>query len=209
MTLRVKICGIRTLADAEAAIDVGADLLGFNLIESSPRYLPEAPLAELLRQLARTRPNSAVETVAVVADRDVAELERILSQTGVGSVQLHGSEAHDSVERLAQRAFKALRIGDAADVALARVFPGARLLVDAKVKGQLGGSGVTFDWSLVQDLVAERDVIVAGGLNPDNVADAVRTLRPFGVDVASGVETSPGVKDSGKLALFVERAKSA
>jgi phosphoribosylanthranilate isomerase len=124
----------------------------------------------------------------------------------LGCLQLHGNESADVLHALLPHAYKALRIADEADVAEAARFGGEHLLADAKVTGQLGGTGTTFDWSLVATLTRARKLTLAGGLTPDNVADAVRAVRPYCVDVASGVESAPGVKDEAKVRLFVERA---
>jgi phosphoribosylanthranilate isomerase len=126
-------------------------------------------------------------------------------------LQLHGDEPHDTLAALLPHAYKATRIADAADVERARAYPGEHLLVDAKVDGLLGGSGTTFDWSLVKALANERRLTLAGGLTADNVERAVRELRPYCVDVASGVERAgePGAKDLAKVRAFIEAARSA
>jgi phosphoribosylanthranilate isomerase len=150
------------------------------------------------------------EVVAVVADRSPGELSELRERTGIAWLQLHGNESPAIVRALLPHAYKAARIATAGDVADARAFPGERLLVDAKVPGELGGTGHRFDWKLVVELAVERRVVLAGGLTPENVAEAVRTVRPFGVDVASGVEgTDPRKKDPERIARFIQAARSA
>lgn len=208
MTVRVKICGVRTLEEAEHACAVGADLLGFNLVPSSPRWLDREAVRTLVGQLRQGSAGKNVELVGVVADFD-GSLVELLSETGLDSLQLHGSEGPELLQQLLPRAYKAVRIGGSDDVRDAERYASVRLLVDAKVSGQLGGTGARFDWSLLAPLRGQRELLLAGGLHPDNVADAVRTVNPWGVDVASGVESRPGVKDPALVESFVRRAKAA
>jgi phosphoribosylanthranilate isomerase len=207
--VRVKICGVRTLGDAAFAIEAGADLVGINLVPSSVRYL-DPPAAAALVALVRARfSRQQVELVAVVADQEPEPLRALLAHTPFDSLQLHGSESAQTVSLLAPIAYKAVRIREAVDVESARSFPGRRLLVDAKVDGQLGGTGERFDWELLGALPRERDLFLAGGLDAENVARAVECVRPFAVDVSSGVESAPGQKDRTLVARFIERAKGA
>jgi len=200
----IKICGITCVEDAEAAIAAGADALGVNLIPSSKRAVD----IETLRALSLAVGGRA-EVVIVMADAEKGTLERAYEVSPGAWIQLHGDEPRELVASLPQ-AYKAVGVATAADVAQARAYPGERLLVDAKVAGALGGTGTRFDWTLVQDLARERRLIVAGGLRPENVAEAVTALAPFGVDVASGVESgNPRRKDPDKVRRFIEQARSA
>jgi phosphoribosylanthranilate isomerase len=208
MTVRVKICGVRTFEDAEHACRSGADLLGFNLVPSSPRVLDAQAVRELVSRLRQGSAASNTELVGVVANFP-GDLLELLAFTGLDSLQLHGSEEPEQLLPLSSRGYKAARIFDVNDVAEAERFGGRRLLVDAKVKGQLGGTGARFDWSLLGPLLSTRDLILAGGLDPNNVANAVRTVRPWAVDVASGVELRPGVKDPALVERFISDAKAA
>jgi phosphoribosylanthranilate isomerase len=201
--LRVKVCGITTVADAEACVALGVDLIGLNFVESSPRHVDVAR-ARAVADAVRGR----VELVGVVADRDEVALLELLGLVGLDRVQLHGHEPPELVQRLGARAFKAIRVGSAEDVAEAERYEGL-VLVDAKVGGMLGGTGRTVDFALAAGLAAARPILLAGGLGPGNVAAAVQAVRPFGVDVASGVERAPGVKDLDAVASFVERARRA
>ncbi len=200
----VKICGITSVEDAELAISSGADAIGLNLVLSSPRVVSEAVAREIAKSAA-----GRVEVVGVIADRSLFEASRLREELGLSLLQLHGDEAPSDLEALLPRAFKAVRIASEADASAAAGFGGERLLVDAKVSGKLGGTGVQVDTRLVRKLVASRKVVLAGGLTPDNVAAVVREVQPWGVDVASGVEiaTDARTKDPSRLAAFVRRAR--
>lgn len=205
MAVWVKICGITNVDDALMAVEAGADALGINLVPASKRRVS----LEVARALSEAVCGRA-EVIAVVADSSLEELSRIRHETGIEWLQLHGHEPVDALSPLLPKAYKAVPIATAADVARAASFPGERLLTDAKVEGALGGTGRSFDWDLVRPLAKTRQLIVAGGLTPDNVEAAVRVLRPFGVDVASGVESGdPRRKDRDKVFTFVARARRA
>jgi phosphoribosylanthranilate isomerase len=203
----VKICGITSVEDALLAIAAGADALGLNFVPSSKRVVDIATAAHIAASVG-----DLVELVAVVADRSADELEGLREATGIRWLQLHGAETPVDLEAVQPEAFKAVAIGDSSDIARAATYGGERLLLDAKSpKGELGGTGVRFDWSLAKPLVESRQVILAGGLYPDNVSEAIRTLKPFGVDVASGVELAqnPRKKHEGLLRSFVYAVRSA
>lgn len=200
----VKICGITSVEDAVFAVEAGADAIGLNFVPASKRVIDLATAAHIADAVG-----AAVELVAVVADRSAAELEELRAATGVHFLQLHGAESPEELELLLPHAFKAVAIESAQDASRAADYGGERLLVDAKVEGELGGTGKRFDWSLAELLAKRRDLIVAGGLNPDNVVSALRALGPFGVDVASGVEsrTNPRAKDPGRVRAFIEAVR--
>lgn len=205
MKIWVKVCGITTVADAEAAVAAGVDAIGLNFVRSSKRYL--AP--ERARVLVEAVGVDAVTWVGVVADEPFEAASALRRQVPLHLLQLHGDETPGELERLQPGAFKALCIAGPEDVARAESFGGDRILVDARAPGVLGGTGQTFDWSLVVDLVGQRRTVLAGGLHPDNVGEAVARLGPWGVDVASGVELSPGRKDPDAMRRFVEGARAA
>src|SRR4051812_619099 len=193
----IKIFGVTSVEDALLSIAAGADAVGLNFVPSSKRLISPATAAHILDSVG-----DLVEMVGVVANRSPADLEELREATGVRWLQLHGDETPSELEALLPDAFKAIPVGSAQDIVNAARFAGDRLLIDAKSGTELGGTGTSFDWSIpgVGKLVRERNVIVAGGLRPDNVAEAVRKLRPFGVDVASGVEENdnPRKKDEKK-----------
>jgi len=202
----VKVCGITHLDDARSAIAAGADVLGFNFVPESKRKIS----VELARGIIEQIRGQAL-IVAVVANLPTREALELLSTLGADRLQLHGDESQDQLCALSPCAFKALRVGGAEDVSQALSFPGHPLLVDAKVEGQLGGTGHTIDWPLVAPMARQRALILAGGLTPDNVEQAVRLVQPWGVDTASGVDTStdPRRKDPEKLRRFVAAARRA
>ena len=201
---RVKICGITTLEQAWACVELGVDAIGVNLVDTSPRRVDET----LARKIAH-EVGDRVLVVAVVANRTVDAMRAIREGTGVGCLQLHGDEAPADVSALLPHAYKAVRVGDPADVATADGMPGEYVMVDARVAGALGGTGRTVDWALVAPLASRRRLVLAGGLTPENVREAVAAVRPWCVDVASGVETAPGIKDMRRVAAFVRAAREA
>jgi phosphoribosylanthranilate isomerase len=199
---RVKICGVTTAADALACVDLGADALGVNFVPSSPRYVSEEAARSIVKAVG-----DRLLVVAVVADLPLERMRALRDATGVGCLQLHGSETAADLTALLPHAYKAVRVAGPQDVAIAESMPGDYVMVDARVKGALGGTGHTFDWSLVVGLARTRKLVLAGGLTPDNVAAAVATVHPWCVDVASGVESAPGVKDLDKVRAFIQAAR--
>jgi phosphoribosylanthranilate isomerase len=201
----LKICGITSAEDARLAVDAGADALGLNFVATSKRRIDE-PTARAIAEAVRGQ----VELVAVVANETSEHLRLLAESLGLDWLQLHGDEPPSALTPL-PNAFKAIGVESAEDVARAAGYPGERLLVDAKAHGASGGTGQSFDWTLVQELAASRRLILAGGLRPDNVAAAVESVRPWGIDVASGVERAgePRRKDPALVARFIENARQA
>jgi phosphoribosylanthranilate isomerase len=205
VTVHVKICGIVRPEDAVVCADLGASAIGLNFVDSSPRRITPARA----REIADAVRGRKLLVVGVVANMTVPAMRALVAEAGLGCLQLSGDETADVLEPLLPHAYKAVRIGGEDDVALARTYPGEHLLVDSKVKGSLGGTGVAFDWSLVRELATSKKLTLAGGLRPDNVADAVRAVRPYCVDVASGVERAPGDKDWDLVHAFLAAASGA
>ena len=203
-SIYVKICGVTRVSDALFCLEAGASAIGLNFVPSSKRRIDEATAMDIVSALG-----GRLAVVAVVAGLSVDEMRGLRARTGIDWLQLHGDELPVALDGVLPHALKAVRIGSAADVAAATAYGGERLLVDAKVDGELGGTGAAFDWPLVQDLARKRSVLLAGGLSPENVGTAVRIVRPFGVDVASGVESAPGVKDPARVRAFVVAARRA
>ena len=199
----VKICGITRLEDADLCIESGATAIGLNFVPTSPRRVDEKTAAAIVAAV-----KGKVETVGVVADLAASEMQRLRTDVGFDWLQLHGDEPDALVTEMLPFAWKAVRIGDAEEARLAEAVPGDRLLADAKVNGELGGTGAKLDWFLVRRLAEDRVLILAGGLTPENVTQAVQLVRPWGVDVASGVESAPGIKDAAKVRAFVQAARS-
>ena len=202
--LRIKICGITRAADAEACVAAGADMLGLNFVPGSPRRVSVAA-AQAIAASVRGK----VEIVGVVAAAALEALRRLAAAVGLDRLPLPGDEPPEQVAALAPLAFKAIRVAGPEDIELAARFPGDPILLDAKVEGLLGGTGRTVPPELVAPLARTRPVLLAGGLRPENVAAAVRAVRPWGVDVASGVEARPGVKDLTRVSAFIAAARAA
>jgi phosphoribosylanthranilate isomerase len=205
--VHVKICGVRSPEDARECVLLGASSIGINFVPSSPRCVTVTTAVEIARAVHATGTKAIV--VGVVADMTLDAMRALVKDAELDCLQLHGDESHHTLAALLPHAYKATRIASADDVARARAYPGEYLLVDAKVPGVLGGSGTAFDWALVKELATERRLTLAGGLDPENVARAVREVRPYCVDVASGVERAPGEKDLAKVRAFIEAARAA
>lgn len=215
---RIKICGLTNLADTLAAAQAGADLLGFNFYPKSPRYIAPETCREITSVLRVEFPQ--ITLVGVFVNSPVAEIRAILAACQLHLAQLHGDEPPEMLAELGDRAFKAIRLSVSTSV-FESVSPFCRrpsvpqsasplhpvLLVDAAVKGLYGGSGVTTDWVKAAALSKQIPLLLAGGLTPENVARAIGQVRPWGVDVASGVEATPGRKDVQKMRDFVTAAR--
>jgi phosphoribosylanthranilate isomerase len=200
--VRVKICGITRLEDALAAAAAGADAVGFNFWPGSRRFI--AP--EAARAIAWRLP-PFVAAVGVFVNQDPAEVRRACAAAGCSAAQLHGDEPPADAAAVGLPVLKAFRLGAPDDLHALDRWPATAVLLDAPSEGY-GGSGRTVDWSLARLAVeAGRTVVLSGGLAPENVAAAIRAVRPWAVDVASGVESSPGVKDRERVARFVRAAK--
>lgn len=200
MMVRVKICGITSVGDALAAVEAGADALGF-VFAPSPRQVTPRGVCEIIRELP-----PFVTTVGLVVNQDpLPFLEACLLDV----IQFHGDETPEVVARLGRRAVKAFRLRSAEDLqVLPRYEAVSAFLLDAYVPGVAGGTGHRFPWELAQQAKQYgKPVIVAGGLTPENVALCVETTRPYGVDVSTGVEAAPGKKDTVKVRDFIQAAK--
>jgi phosphoribosylanthranilate isomerase len=221
VSLWVKVCGNTSLEDALLAVEAGADALGF-VFASSPRRVTVVQVAEIVPHLP-----PSVEKIGVFVDAALDEIYTTVRACGLTGVQLHSEAGPDLPQKLREQLGPQLRIlrvvhfdDRAADSIMEQLAQHVRnphihaVLVDSRTATAVGGTGVTFDWELAsktifQDTEAGRRLIAAGGLNPDNVADAIATLHPWGVDVASGVEAAPGKKDPAKVRVFVSRARAA
>ncbi len=200
---RVKICGITRLEDALAAVDLGVDALGLNFWPRSKRYIAPADARAIVRRLP-----PFVTAVGVFVDPTRDEVLRAQDASGVGVVQLHGDEPPELCASIPFPVVKAIRVPDAHALAAIASYEVRAFLLDAPGPGY-GGSGTSFEWELVGEAARDVTVILAGGLHPGNVAEAIRAVHPWAVDVASGVESAPGVKDAEKMRLFMESAKEA
>jgi phosphoribosylanthranilate isomerase len=203
MMVKVKICGITSPADALAAATAGADAVGFNFYRPSPRYIdPERAHA------IRLSLPPFVAAVGVFVDKPAEDVREIARHCCLDYVQLHGHESPATASRLKDlRVIKAIRVGSDDDLRQLDKFDAVAFLLDTRVEGKPGGTGKSFDWDLARRATSRARILLAGGLRPDNVADAVRIVRPYAVDVASGVEEEPGVKSRKLVSQFVRRAK--
>jgi len=201
--VRVKICGITRVEDALAAAAAGADAIGLVFYAKSPRAVDIEQARAILAALP-----PFVTTVGLFVDAERSELERILASVPLDLLQFHGDESVQQCEAFGRPYIKALRVKAGDDIAaqVAR-YPSAQgILLDAYVEGVPGGTGEAFDWSLIPQTLS-KPLILAGGLRPDNVAEAVSRVRPYAVDVSGGVEASKGVKDVEKVGAFIRAAR--
>ena len=203
--VRVKICGIQHVEDALAAIDAGADLLGLNFVPGSPRLVDIRTAAAICDAVGGSR----VERVAVFRDAAWDEIERVLRATEFERIQFHGEETPAEIP-MPHLAIKAFRAGPKFSVEDMRAYDTRAYLLDACVPDQRGGTGVMCDWAVAKEAVAlGKPIILAGGLAVENVAEAVRQVRPFAVDVSGGVEAAPGKKDHERVRKFIHNAKTS
>ena len=203
---RVKICGITEFEDARDAVLLGADAIGLNFYPSSPRYIEPSRAAKIIERL----PPFVTVVGVFVNHPDPQNLEDFAGSLGLHAVQLHGNETPDYCSMI-QRAkvIKALRVDSNFRVETLRSYGSRTFLLDACSPDQFGGTGKSFNWELVFGANAFGSIVIAGGLNPENVAQAVGMLHPFAVDVASGVESRPGKKDYEKMRRFIEAVQRA
>ncbi len=198
----IKICGITNLEDALEAIDAGADALGFNFYQQSPRYIDPEAAEDMLQDI----PPSIARVGVFVNEGE--ELVRDLSQIlRLDYLQFHGDETPYYCEQFATPYWKAFRLNDDKSLELMKKFHPEAYLIDAFSEGAYGGTGKLANWELAKKAKSIGKIILAGGLNPENVREAIETVAPFGVDVASGVEVSSGKKSAELMARFVENAR--
>ncbi|HLZ90678.1 MAG TPA: phosphoribosylanthranilate isomerase [Candidatus Acidoferrum sp.] len=205
--IRIKICGITNLADAQAAADAGAHSLGFNFYEKSLRRVVTADAAQIRSKLPKE-----VEAVGVFVNAKPADINSLRSFVRFDAAQLHGDESPDIVSRVAGSlpVIKAFRVDANFSLSTFDRFPDAfAFLLDAARAGHYGGTGQTTDWDFARCAAASRRIILSGGLRVENVAEAIRLVRPYAVDVASGIETKPGKKDHAKMKEFISEVRRA
>jgi len=202
---RIKICGITTAEDAAAAVSCGADAIGF-VFAPSPRQVSPAQAAEVAAMVP-----PPVARVGVFVDPDVAVVEQVIAEVGLTAVQLCGSATPEQCARISVPVIRVFSVGTDFDVHMVEPFRGdvAAVLLDTYVPGKAGGTSQTFDWHIAGETPGWAPVFLAGGLTPHNVAEAVRVARPFAVDVSSGVESAPGIKDHAKIEAFCAAVRAA
>ena len=205
MRVRVKICGITRAEDALAAVDAGADALGFMLFKSSPRGITPAQTAAIVRALP-----PFIARVGVFVNPSEPEVRSAIAGCGIDTLQFHGEEPPEFCRQFGLRVLKAFRMRDAESLKPLAGYSSEAWLLDSFVPGRHGGTGAVFNWDLAAAAVKQGGrVILAGGLTPENAAEAVRRVRPYALDVSSGVESSPGIKDVTKVRAFIAAVKSA
>src|SRR5450631_1471750 len=205
MSVKVKICGVTNVADALAAAEAGADMIGLNFYEKSPRHITLATAVEISRALP-----PFVLRVGVFVNPQEALVTRAIGECNLSLLQFHGDEAPELCTQFNLMSMKAIRVGDVESLKQLANYQTDAFLLDAHSKSGLGGTGETFNWDLaIEARKFNKPIFLAGGLTPENVAEAVRKVRPFAVDVSSGVESAPGKKDHAKVKAFVNAAKSA
>ena len=205
MPVWVKICGITNAADAAAAAEAGASALGFMFYEGSKRNVAPAVATEIICELP-----AFISKVGVFVNAPPDVVRRVIAETGIDGLQFHGEETPEFCAQFGLKVIKAFPVRDRESLRACAGYPDCAWLLDTFLDGARGGTGVAFDWDVAAEAVKlSRRVILAGGLKPETVAEAVRQVRPFGVDVSSGVESAPGRKDHTKVRAFISAAKDA
>ena len=200
---RIKICGITNIDDALMSIDAGADALGFNFVPDTPRYLKDTKAAaKIIEQLP-----PFITTVGLFVNADSELIQSIADECHLDMLQLHGDESPQFCQGFNRRVIKAVRVKDESSCSHLSDYRVSGYLLDTYVKGALGGTGVAFDWQLAIKAKRYGRIVLAGGLDSDNVASAVQQVRPYGVDVSSRVEASPGRKDPVKVRTFIQHVR--
>ncbi len=203
MSVRVKICGITSADDARAAVGAGVDALGFMFYEPSPRCVTPEQAAAIIAKLP-----THVAKVGVFVDADEAAVRTTAAMAGLDTLQFHGSEPPEFCARFELRTIKAFRVKDSGSLGQLPDYETDAWLLDSYVQGVPGGTGERFNWDLaVEAKRLGRPILLAGGLTPENVGEAVGQVTPYGLDVSSGVEAAPGRKDAAKVAAFIASAK--
>ena len=204
MHIRIKICGIANAQDAQTAFRAGADALGFMFYEPSPRNISTAAATEIIRTLP-----PLVAKVGVFVDPSPDWVRQVIAECGLDTLQFHGEEPPEFCRQFGLKVIKAFRVRDESSLLATASYLREAWLLDSYVPGVPGGTGARFNWELALKSARQHAVILAGGLTPTNVAQAVRVVRPYGVDVSSGVESKPGRKDPEKVRAFIDAARRA
>lgn len=204
MSIRVKICGLTSLEDAQCAVDSGADFLGFIFYPASPRAVTVPKVAEIVQNLK----NSTAKTVGVFVDSPVHFVNEAAAEIGLDFIQLHGSEDSNYIEQIEKPVIKVFRINDYFDLNELKGYNVPYFLLDTYKKGLMGGTGKTFNWDKAVEAKGYGEIFLSGGLTVGNVEEAVKKVNPFCVDISSGVESSPGIKDKDKIKEIITKVKS-
>ena len=203
MQVKVKICGMTNLNDVKVAVDGGVDAVGFIFYKKSPRSVTMQTVREIVLELP-----PFVDSVGVFVDETAEQINKIADRCNLDRVQLHGDESPAFCKKIRRRVIKAIRVKDIQSLKKLSDYPVSSFLLDTFSEDQYGGTGKVFDWNLAFPAKKYGPIILAGGLTPNNVRQAIQRIRPYGVDVCSGVESQPGIKDHKKMQAFLKNVKA-
>jgi phosphoribosylanthranilate isomerase len=200
---RVKICGITNAEDALSAVEMGADALGFIFYKGSKRYIDPARASEIISALP-----PLISLVGVFVNQGIDEIKKTAEMSGIDTLQLHGDESPEFCAMLPYKMIKALRVKDTVDTDVVELYPVRAILFDRHSDELYGGTGRSFDWDALKNMKISKKIILSGGLTPENVSRAIEMVKPYGVDVSTGVEDSPGRKNHIKMRKFIEAVRN-
>ena len=201
--VKVKICGMTNLNDVKVAVDGGVDAVGFIFYKKSPRSVTMQTVREIVLELP-----PFVDSVGVFVDETAEQINKIADRCNLDRVQLHGDESPAFCKKIRRRVIKAIRVKDIQSLKKLSDYPVSSFLLDTFSEDQYGGTGKVFDWNLAFPAKKYGPIILAGGLTPNNVRQAIQRIQPYGVDVCSGVESQPGIKDHQKMQAFLKNVKA-
>lgn len=201
--VRVKVCGITNAEDASRAVDLGADALGFIFYKGSKRYIDPRDARKIISSLP-----PFISAVGVFVNQGIPEIVEAAGVSGIDTVQLHGDETPEFCAMLPYKLIKAVRVKDKVNAAEVELYPVRAILFDKHTDDLYGGTGTSFDWGVLKGIKISKKVILSGGLTPENVSGAIKIVKPYGVDVSTGVEDSPGKKNHTKMRKFIEAVKN-
>ncbi len=200
--VRIKICGITTVEDAEKAVELRADALGFNFYQKSPRFITKVAARRIIQRI-----DPFMTTVGVFVNETMERIQEVIYYTGIQIIQLHGDEGPEYCSKLSRPVIKVIRVTGPESLTGLSAYPVSAFLLDSRTEGY-GGSGAPFDWGLAVEAKKHGRVILSGGLTPENVRSAIERVNPYAVDVCSGVEKEPGRKDHMRMAAFIASVRS-
>ena len=201
--VKVKICGMTNLKDVKVAVDGGVDAVGFIFYKKSPRSVTMQAVREIVLELP-----PFVDSVGVFVNETAEQINKIADRCNLDRVQLHGNESPTFCKKIRRRVIKAIRVKDIQSLKKLSDYPVSSFLLDTFSEDQYGGTGRVFDWNLAYPAKKYGPIILAGGLTPNNVRQAIQRIQPYGVDVCSGVESQPGIKDHKKMQIFLKNVKA-
>ena len=201
--VKVKICGMTNLKDVKVAVDGGVDAVGFIFYKKSPRSVTIKTVREIVVELP-----PFIDAVGVFVDETAEQINKIADRCNLDRVQLHGNESPAFCKKIRRRVIKAIRVKDIQSLKKLSDYPVSSFLLDTFSEDQYGGTGRVFDWNLAYPAKKYGPIILAGGLTPNNVRQAIQRIQPYGVDVCSGVESQPGIKDHKKMQTFLKNVKA-